>query len=88
VLTPNPKTSGRVRSGPFNGGLGYALKKHNSTTIRGQWQRFVTRVYKNVPVLDSGARVKDDVRWSRGQGDVLLVERNEEIGRPRSGQLN
>src|SRR6478736_39390 len=51
VITPNPKTSGGARWS-YLAAWGYALKKNNSDEKKAQ--EFVTRVYKNVPVLDSG----------------------------------
>src|SRR5450631_1939994 len=53
VITPNPKTSGGARWN-YLAAWGYALKKNNGDEKK--VQDFVTRVYKNVPVLDSGAR--------------------------------
>ena len=53
VITPNPKTSGGARWS-YLAAWGYALKKNNGDESKAQ--EFVKRVYKNVPVLDSGAR--------------------------------
>ena len=53
VITPNPKTSGGARWS-YLAAWGYALKKNNNDDNKAQ--EFVTRLYKNVPVLDSGAR--------------------------------
>src|SRR5580698_6958343 len=53
VITPNPKTSGGARWA-YLAAWGYALKKNNLDQNKAQ--DFVKRLYKNVPVLDSGAR--------------------------------
>src|SRR6202163_3444180 len=53
VITPNPKTSGGARWG-YLAAWGYALKKYGNDQTRAR--DFVGRLYKNVPVLDSGAR--------------------------------
>jgi ABC-type sulfate transport system substrate-binding protein len=52
VITPNPKTSGGARWN-FLAAWGFALKKYGS---EGKAKEFVAALYKNVPVLDSGAR--------------------------------
>jgi sulfate/thiosulfate transport system substrate-binding protein len=74
VITPNPKTSGGARWN-YLAAWGYALKQPggNNETARG----FVTRLYKNVPVLDSGARGATTTFVQRGIGDVLLAWENE-----------
>jgi sulfate transport system substrate-binding protein len=74
VITPNPKTSGGARWG-YLAAWGYALKKNNGDEKKAQ--EFVTRVYKNVPVLDSGARGSTTTFVQRGIGDVLLSWENE-----------
>src|ERR1700732_48398 len=53
VITPNPKSSGGARWS-YLAAWGYALKHNNNDEIKAR--EFVTKVYKNVPVLDSGAR--------------------------------
>lgn len=74
VITPNPKTSGGARWS-YLAAWGYALKKNNGDEKKAQ--DFVTRVYKNVPVLDSGARGSTTTFVQRGIGDVLLSWENE-----------
>jgi sulfate/thiosulfate-binding protein len=74
VITPNPKTSGGARWS-YLAAWGYALKKNNGDEKKAQ--QFVTQVYKNVPVLDSGARGSTTTFVQRGIGDVLLSWENE-----------
>src|SRR6202453_4553157 len=75
VITPNPKTSAGGRWA-FIGAWGYALTKTGSES---QARDFVTKVYKNVPVLDSGARGSTTTFVERGIGDVLLAWENEAL---------
>jgi len=74
VVTPNPKTSGGARWN-FLAAWAYALDQygHDETKARD----FVARLYKNVPVLDSGARGATTTFVERGIGDVLLAWENE-----------
>jgi sulfate/thiosulfate transport system substrate-binding protein len=74
VVTPNPKTSGGARW-TFLAAYAYALETsgHDDAKARA----FVTRLYKNVPVLDSGARGSTITFAQRGIGDVLLAWENE-----------
>ncbi len=74
VITPNPKSSGGARWA-YLAAWGYALKKNNNDETKAQ--DFVTRLYKNVPVLDSGARGSTTTFAQRGIGDVLLSWENE-----------
>ena len=74
VITPNPKSSGGARWS-YLAAWGYALKKNNGDDKRAQ--EFVTRLYRNVPVLDSGARGSTTTFVQRGIGDVLLSWENE-----------
>ncbi len=74
VITPNPKSSGGARWS-YLAAWGYALKKNNNDDRKAQ--EFVTRLYKNVPVLDSGARGSTTTFVQRGIGDVLLSWENE-----------
>lgn len=74
VITPNPKSSGGARWS-YLAAWGYALKKTNGDEAKAQ--DFVTRLYKNVPVLDSGARGSTTTFAQRGIGDVLLSWENE-----------
>ncbi len=74
VITPNPKTSGVARWN-YLAAWGYALKKNNGDeTIT---KEFITKLYKNVPVLDSGARGATTTFVERGIGDVLINWENE-----------
>lgn len=85
VVTPNPKTSGGARWN-YLAAWGYALKKYGSDA---KAKDFVGRIYKNVPVLDSGARGSTTTFVERGIGDVLLAWENEaflavkELGKDR-----
>lgn len=74
VITPNPKTSGGARWA-YLAAWGYALKANNLD--QGKAKDFVTALYKNVPVLDSGARGSTTTFAERGLGDVLLAWENE-----------
>ena len=74
VITPNPKTSGGARWN-YLAAWGYALKKNNNDAAKAK--DFVARVYKNVPVLDSGARGSTVTFVERGIGDVLIAWENE-----------
>ncbi|MBP3962262.1 sulfate ABC transporter substrate-binding protein [Paenibacillus lignilyticus] len=74
VITPNPKTSGGARWN-FLAAWGYALKHNNNSEAKAK--EFVTKLFKNVPVLDSGARGSTTTFVERGIGDVLLAWENE-----------
>lgn len=74
VITPNPKTSGGARWN-YLAAWGYALRKNKGN--QGAAKSFVQRLYKNVPVLDSGARGSTNTFVERGIGDVLLAWENE-----------
>jgi sulfate/thiosulfate-binding protein len=74
VITPNPKTSGGARWN-FVAAWGYALKKNNNDEAKAR--EFVTRLFKNVPVLDSGARDATNTFVQRGIGDVLIAWEND-----------
>ena len=74
VIAPNPKTSGGARWN-YLAAWGYALKKNNNDETRAL--EFVTRLYKNVPVLDSGARGATITFSQRGIGDALVGWENE-----------
>ncbi len=73
VITPNPKTSGGARWN-YLAAWGYALKKYGSEN---KAREFVANIYKNVPVLDTGARGSTVTFVERGVGDVLLAWENE-----------
>lgn len=74
VITPNPKTSGGARWN-YLAAWGYALKKHQGDEAKAK--EFVTSLFKNVPVLDSGARGATTTFVERGIGDVLIAWENE-----------
>lgn len=76
VVTPNPKTSGGARWN-YLAAWGYALKKNGGD--EGKAKDLVTRIYKNVPVLDSGARGATTTFVERGIGDVLIAWENEAL---------
>ncbi|HJV64187.1 MAG TPA: sulfate ABC transporter substrate-binding protein [Geomonas sp.] len=74
VITPNPKTSGGARWN-YLAAWAYALKQKGGSEAKAK--EFVTQLYRNVPVLDSGARGATTTFVQRGQGDVLLAWENE-----------
>ena len=74
VITPNPKASGGARWN-YLAAWAYALKVNNNDEAKAR--EFVAKVYKNVPVLDSGARGATTTFVERGIGDVLLAWENE-----------
>jgi len=74
VVVANPKTSGGARWA-YLAAYGYALKKNNNDDAKAR--EFIKSVYKNVPVLDSGARGATVTFAERGVGDVLLAWENE-----------
>jgi sulfate transport system substrate-binding protein len=73
VITPNPKTSGGARWN-YLAAWGYALRKYGSED---KAKTFVADLYRNVPVLDTGARGSTVTFVERGVGDVLLAWENE-----------
>lgn len=74
VVTPNPKTSGGARWN-FLAAWGYALKQPGGNDQKAR--ELVTNIYKNVKVLDSGARGSLTTFTERGIGDVLISWENE-----------
>lgn len=76
VIPANPKTSGVARWN-YLAAWGYALKKSGGDENKAK--DFVARLYKNVPVLDSGARGATTTFIERGIGDVLLNWENEAL---------
>lgn len=86
VVTPNPKTSGGARWN-YLAAWGYALKKYGGRDAMAR--EFVGRLFRNVPVLDSGARGSATTFVQRGLGDVLVAWENEaylalkELGRDK-----
>ncbi len=73
VITPNPKTSGGARWN-FLAAWAYAQQQYGSET---KAQEFVQQLYKNVPVLDTGARGSTITFVNNNIGDVLLAWENE-----------
>jgi sulfate/thiosulfate-binding protein len=76
VITPNPKTSGGARWN-YLAAWGYALRKFNNDPNKAK--DFVGRIYKNVPILDTGARGSTVTFVERGIGDVLIAWENEAL---------
>ncbi len=76
VVSPNPKTSGGARWN-YLAAWGYALKRNGGDETRAK--EFVTRLYKNVPILDTGARGATVTFVERGIGDALIGWENEAI---------
>jgi sulfate/thiosulfate-binding protein len=74
VITPNPKTSGVARWN-FLAGWGWALEKFGGDESKAK--EFITALYKNVPVLDTGARGSSTTFQERKIGDVLINWENE-----------
>ena len=73
VVTPNPKTSGGARWS-YLAAWEFAKRRYGSDA---EAKAFVAQVYKNVPVLDAGARGSTITFTQRGVGDVLLAWENE-----------
>lgn len=86
VITPNPKTSGGARWN-YLAAWAYALKQKGGNEASAR--AFVGKLFRNVPVLDSGARGATTTFVQRGQGDVLIAWENEaflavnELGKDR-----
>jgi sulfate/thiosulfate-binding protein len=76
VITPNPKTSGGARWN-YLAAWGYALRKYGNDPAKAR--DFVQRLFKNVPILDTGARGSTITFVERGIGDVLLAWENEAL---------
>jgi sulfate transport system substrate-binding protein len=76
VITPNPKTSGGARWNHL-AAYGYALRLPGGSEASAK--DFLTKLYKNVPVLDSGARGATTTFVERGIGDVLIAWENEAL---------
>ncbi len=74
VITPNPKTSGGAR---WNYLAAWAFALHHKGGNDAKAKEFVAKLFKNVPVLDSGARGSTNTFVQRGLGDVLLAWENE-----------
>ncbi len=86
VITPNPKTSGSARWN-YLAAWGFELRRSNGDVNKAK--DFVGLLYKNVPVLDTGARGATTTFVERGIGDVLINWENEillganELGKDR-----
>jgi len=76
VITPNPKTSGGARWN-YLAAWGYALRHSGNDEAKAT--EFVARLFKNVPVLDTGARGSTVTFVERGIGDVLLAWESEAL---------
>ena len=74
IVTPNPKTSGGARWS-YLAAYAYALENYGHDDAKAQ--DFVKRIYKNVPVLDSGSRGATITFAQHQVGDVLLAWENE-----------
>ena len=74
VITPNPKTSGGAR---WNYLAAWAYAKKQNGGDEAKTKEFVSKLFKNVPVLDTGARGSTTTFVERGIGDVLLAWENE-----------
>jgi sulfate transport system substrate-binding protein len=73
IITPNPKTSGGARWN-YLGAWAYAKRKYGSDAAA---KDFVAKLFKNVPVLDSGARGATTTFVQRGIGDIAISWENE-----------
>lgn len=73
VITPNPKTSGGARWN-YLAAWEFAKRKFGGDA---QAKQFVTKLYANVPVLDTGARGSSITFAQRNQGDVFISWENE-----------
>lgn len=76
VVTPNPKTSGGARWN-YLAAWSWALRQPGGNETKAK--EFVTKLYKNVPVLDAGARGATTTFVERGIGDVLIAWENEAL---------
>ena len=76
IITPNPKTGGLPRW-VYLSAWGYALKQPNGSDVKAQ--DFVSKLYRNVKVMDSAARASMTTFAERGIGDVLLTWENEAL---------
>ncbi len=76
VITPNPKTSGGARWN-YLAAWGWALKQPGGSDATAK--EFIRKLYKNVPVLDTGARGSTTTFVQRGLGDVLIAWENEAL---------
>ena len=74
VVTPNPKTSGGARWG-YLAAYGWALRQPGGNDAKAR--DYIAKVFRNVPVLDAGARASTVTFVERGIGDVLIAWENE-----------
>lgn len=74
IITPNPKTSGGAR---WNYLAAWAYAEHKNNGDKEAAKDFVSKLYKNVKVLDSGARAATTTFVQRKMGDVLIAWENE-----------
>lgn len=87
VITPNPKTSGGARWN-YLAAWTYAASHNRGDLAR--TKEFMSRLYKNVPVLDTGARGSTTTFVNRGIGDVLVAWENEAtlaLGEPAGKEM-
>ena len=75
VITPNPKTSGGARWN-YLAAWGWAAKQYGGDAGA---KNYIGKLFRNVPVLDTGARGATTTFVERGQGDVLLAWENEAL---------
>ncbi len=78
MITPNPKSSGGARWN-YLAAWGYAL--HHNNNDQAKAQDFVKALFKNVEVLDSGARGSTNTFVERGIGDVLIAGKTKRYWR-------
>ena len=76
VVTPNPKTSGGARWN-YLAAWGWALRRWDGDRVRAE--AFLADLFRNVPVLDTGARGATITFLERGVGDVLVTWENEAL---------
>jgi sulfate/thiosulfate-binding protein len=76
IVTPNPKTSGGARWN-YLAAWGYALRHNDNSEDKAR--EFITRLFRNAPVLDTGARGATVTFVRRGIGDVLIAWENEAL---------
>ena len=76
IITPNPRTSGGAR---WNYLAAWAWAMHQPGATEQTARDYLTKVFKNVPVLDTGARAATTTFVQRGIGDVLLAWENEAL---------
>jgi sulfate transport system substrate-binding protein len=76
VITPNPKTSGGARWN-YLAAWGWALKQPGGSEATAK--DLLTKIFKNVPILDTGARGATVTFVERGIGDVLIAWENEAL---------